>query len=102
MTLLVGFHLKAAYQMCLTHSPRQDPGRSWTYPDTSAVFGKCGLRPIIDYIQVRREMVERYVVNRPIFRDWVGRERQWGTSHHQWWWEQPMILDAADETPGQA
>jgi len=92
---LEGFHLRAAWRMAHVHKPVSNPDRSWTYPATEDVMEETGLRLIAHYVDVRRQTIARFIVNRPIF-DCIregGRRR--GTSPCQWWWEQSMDLDAA-------
>ena len=92
---LEGFHLRAAWRMTHVHKPRRNPDRSWTYPATEDVMEEAGLYPAAHYVDVRRQTIARFIVNRPIYGFCEGSERQRGTSPRQWWWEQPMDLDVA-------
>jgi hypothetical protein len=55
---------------------------------------------IAEYIQVRRQTITAYVATRPIFTAGVGGERRRGSMPRQWWWEQPMCLDAIEDATG--
>ena len=92
---LEGFHLRAAWRMAHVHKPRRNPDRSWTYPATEDVMEEVGLYPAAHYVEVRRQTIARFIVNRPIYGFCEGSERRRGTSPRQWWWEQPMDLDVA-------
>jgi hypothetical protein len=92
---LEGFNLRAAWRMARKHKPCRQPDRSWTYPETSDVMEEVGLHPIAHYVEVRRQTIARFIVNRPIFECCVGGTRRRGTNRHQWWWDQPMDLDTA-------
>ncbi len=60
------------------------------------------MKTIAEYIQVRRQTIAMYVAARPIFTACVGGERRRGSMPRQWWWEQPMCLDAIDATGSNA
>ena len=68
---------------------------SWAYPPSEEVLEELGLHPIVHYIEVRRQTVASFIVNWPIFDFCMDRERRRRTSPRQFWWEQPMDLDAA-------
>ena len=68
---------------------------TWTYPPTEKVLEECGLFPMTHYIEVRRQHITSFIVNRPIFDLCAGSERLCGTAPRQYWWEQPLDLDAA-------
>ena len=57
---------------------------------------------LADYIQVRHQTIAMYVAMRPIFTACVEGERRRGSMPRQWWWEQPMCLDAVDATGSDA
>ena len=46
-------------------------------------------------MQVRRQTIANYIVDRPILTFCREGERLRGSSPRQFWWEQPMDLDAA-------
>ena len=90
---LEGFHLRAAWRMASDNKPQREADSSWRYPDTPAVMEEVGLQSIAHYVEVRRQTIASYIVNRPIFDCCVNGERRRGTNPHLWWWEQPMHLD---------
>ena len=92
---LEGFHLRAAWRMSRANKPRRNPDGSWVYPPSVKTLEEVGLQTIEHYVLVRRQTIADFIVNRPIFGLCVGGERRRGTSPRQWWWEQPMSLDAA-------
>ncbi|EJK76362.1 hypothetical protein THAOC_01878, partial [Thalassiosira oceanica] len=55
------------------------------------VYEEVGLFPIRHYIEVRRQTVAAYIVNRPIFDRCVDAKRPRG----RFWWEQPVDLNLA-------
>ena len=96
MDRLEGFHIRAAWRMALVNKPRKDPtSGTWTYPPSEDALEEVGLHTIADYVQVRRQTIANFIVNRPIFNFCVDGERKRGTCPHHFWWEQPMDLDAA-------
>ena len=97
MKCLEGFQLRCAYRMAKANKPSRDPlDDTWAYPRTEDVLEECGLHSIAHYIEVRRQTVARYIVDRPIFTFCMEQGRRRGTSAcRQWWWEQPMDLDLA-------
>ena len=56
---------------------------------------EVGLHSIATYVEVRRQTISNFIVDRPIFDFCAEGERKRGTSPRQWWWEQPMDLEAA-------
>ena len=81
--------------MARASKPRRNPDGSWVYPPSVKTLEEVGLQTIEHYVLVRRQTIADFIVNRPIFGLCVGGERRRGTSPRQWWWEQPMSLDAA-------
>ena len=92
---LEGFHTRAAYRMVRKNKPKRNPDGSWWYPATPALLEEAGLHSVAHYIEVRRQTISKFIVNRPIFDCSREGERRRGTSPRQWWWEQSMDLDAA-------
>ncbi len=93
---LEGFHIRAAYRMAKEHKSRKGPNHVWVYPATSNVLKECGMNSIAHYIDVRRETIFRYVVNRPIHDSCTAGERRRRSAPQQWWWEQNMCLGDKD------
>ena len=87
---LEGFHHRAAWRMA-GKQPRLNPDGSWTYPDTEAVMQEVGLRSISHYVEVRRQHIFNFIVNRPIFDLCREGVRKRGSSHRLFWWDQPLI-----------
>ena len=99
---LEGFHIRAAYKMARKHRPKRGANGIWVYPKTADVLEECGMLTLAEYIQVRRQTIATYVATRPIFTACVEGERRRGSMPRQWWWEQPMCLDAVDATGSDA
>ncbi|EJK75691.1 hypothetical protein THAOC_02578, partial [Thalassiosira oceanica] len=56
--------------MARVNRPRRvqrDGTCQWSYPSKDDVYEEVGLFPIRHYIEVRRQTVAAYIVNRPIF-----------------------------------
>ena len=99
---LEGFHVRAVYKMAWKHRPKRGANGAWVYPKMPDALEECGLLTLAEYIQARRQMIATYVAMRPIFTACTGGERQRGSMPRQWWWEQPMCLDAIDATGSDA
>jgi exonuclease III len=91
---LEGFHLRAARRMT-GMMPCEKPDGSWTYPASEEVLEKAGLYTIAHYMEVRRNTILNFIVNRPIHTLCQDAVRKRGTGNRQYWWEQPMDLEAA-------
>ena len=102
MKRLEGFHIRAAYRMAVENRPRREPDGSWTYPSSEDVLKEVGLRNIDHYVEVRRQTIAKFVVNRPVFDFCVNAERLRGSSPRQFWWEQSMDLEEARVAAGAA
>jgi len=93
---LEGFQVQAAYRIARVHKLSRNPiDGSWAYPPSEDVLEEVGIHPIVHHIEVQRQMVASFDVNRSIFNFCMDGERRRGTSPCQFWWEQPMDLDAA-------
>ena len=95
MKRLEGFHLRAAWRMVRENKPRKEPDETWMYPLSEDVLKEVGLFTIAHYVEVRRQTIASFIVNRPIFGYCERGERLRGSSPRQWWWQQSMDLDAA-------
>ncbi len=71
--------------------------RTWTYLSSEDMSEEVGLHTIKHYIQVRRNTVTQYMTTWPILELCTEIERKRGTQPRQFWWEQLMNLDAAEE-----
>jgi hypothetical protein len=71
------------------------PVGTWAYPNSTEVHDEVGLKTIAHYIGVRRQHVASYIVDKPIFLSCVDGVRRRGSSVRQFWWTQPMDLEAA-------
>ncbi len=87
---LEGFHIHAAYRMAEKHKPKKGPHHEWVYPRSFDALKENRMATILHYINVRRALIFRYVVNWPIYK--ACREGDWrrGLPLRQWWWEQKM------------
>ena len=56
---------------------------------------EVGLHTIEHYVQVRRQTIAAYIVDRTIFELCMDGRRRQGTIPRTYWWEQPMDLDLA-------
>ena len=90
---LEGFHLCAVYRMAKEHVPRWGPRQQWVYPPSDKVLEECGMHTIEHYINVWRESIAKYVVNRSIYAECQETDRRHGSVPWRWWWEQRMCLD---------
>ena len=76
--------------------PKKDAGTgNWNYPASTAVLEKAGLYTINEYIQVRRQTIASFIVNRPIFDLCREGGRRRGSSNRQFWWMQSFDLEEA-------
>ena len=64
---LEGFHIRAACWMTGMMSKKEAGTGNWTYPVSTTVLEKAALHTIGGYIQVRRQTITLFIVNRPIF-----------------------------------
>ncbi len=99
---LKGFQVCAAYKMARKHRPKRDANGVWVYPKTADVLEECGMATIATYIRYRRQTIGVYMATRPVFKACMEGEWRQGLMPRQWWWEQPMCLDAIDATGSDA
>ncbi len=52
---------------------------------------ECGLHTIQHYIDVRRQMIVKYLVDHSIFAECQGAGQRRGLVPRQWWWGQKMF-----------
>jgi hypothetical protein len=95
---LEGFYIHAAYRIAKESKPRRGPGHRWVYPKSEDVLEECGLKTIVEYIDVRPQTIAEYVATHPILDKCVQGKRKQGAIPRRWWWEQKMDLDVADAT----
>ncbi len=96
------FHVCAAYKMARKHRPKRCANGVWVYPKTADVLEECGMATVAAYIRFRRQTIAVYVATRPVFKACMEGEWRRGSMPCQWWWEQPMCLDAIDATGSDA
>jgi hypothetical protein len=94
LACLEGFHLRAAWQMS-GRGQKKLPNGTWRYPNSEAVLREVGLQTINHYIGVHWQHVANFIVNQPIFQLCLEGVRKRGSAPHQFWWEQPLDLEAA-------
>ena len=56
---------------------------------------EVGLHTVEHYIDVRRQTIANFIVNRPIFKFCTEARRKRGTAPRQFWWDQQFDLDEA-------
>jgi hypothetical protein len=61
------------------------------------VLTKAGLETIAHYMDVRRQTVVNFIVNRPIWELCAGAVRKRGSPVQPFWWDQPMDLELVRE-----
>jgi hypothetical protein len=93
---LEGFHIHATWQMSGMR-PEKKPNGSWLYPRSKDVLEAAGLQTIAHYMDVRRQTVANFIVNRPIWELCVRAVRGRGLPIRPFWWDQPMDLDLTKE-----
>ncbi len=71
------------------------PDGTWRYPNSEAVLQEVGLQTIRHYIGVSWQHVANFIVNQPIFQLCLEGVRKRGSAPRQFWWEQPLDLEAA-------
>ncbi len=59
------------------------------------VLWDVGLRRMSNYIGMRRQHIANFIVHRPIFQLCFEGVKKCGSAPLQFWWEQPLDLDAA-------
>ncbi len=96
---LEGFHLRAACCM-VGMQPTQNPKGTWTYHSSKDVLKVVGLKMINHNIGVCRETIARFIVDQPLFALCRDGGRRRGSTHHTFWWEQPLSLDDTGPPPG--
>ena len=100
LTRLEGFHMHAAYKMVRKHQPRRGANGTWVYLKTKDALEECGLATLVEYIQVRRQTIVTYIAMRPNLTACMEGKRRRGLIPRQWWWEQPMCLNATNDAIG--
>ncbi len=94
MVCLEGFHLRAAWRI-LGIPPWKRPDGTWEYSNLEKVLRDVGLQCISHYIGMRRQHIANFIVQWSIFLLCLEEVRKRGSAPCQFWWEQPMDLDAA-------
>jgi hypothetical protein len=96
MKRLEGFHIRAAWQMSGKRPERNVDG-SWMYSRLEEVLEAVRMNSIAHYMDLRRQTVANFIVNRPIHELCMGAVRKRGSPVQPFWWDQPMDLDLARE-----
>ncbi len=84
LTRLEGYHICAAYRIAKEHVPWRRPRQQWIYLPSDKVLEECGMHTIQHYIDVRREAIAKYLVNRSIFTECQGTDRRCSSVPWQW------------------
>ncbi len=79
--------------------PARKPDGMWTSPKSLEVLKAVGLKTIGEYINVCKETIARFIVDRPIFALCRDGERRRGSATCTFWWEQPLPLDDPEALP---
>ena len=96
MKCLEGFHIRSANRMARVNKRRRNAQtKVWAYPSSDDVLEEVGLFSISHYVQVRRQTIAIYIVDRAILTFCREGERLRGSSPRQFWWEQPVDWDLA-------
>jgi hypothetical protein len=96
MKRLEGFHVRAAWRMSGKRPERNVDG-SWTYPRSEEVLEAVGMKSIAHYVDIRRQTVANFIVNRPIHELCARVVRKRGSPVRPFWGDQPTDLDLAGE-----
>jgi hypothetical protein len=83
---LEGFHIPAVWQMSGLR-PEKKPNGSWSYPCLKDVLNAAGLHTIAHYMDVHRQTVANFIVNRPIWELCAGAVRRRGSLIRLFWWD---------------
>ena len=63
---LKGFHVKTDYRMT-GMIPNKKSDRTWEYSDLSMLLDAAGLHTVEAYVEVRRNIVFRFITDHPIY-----------------------------------
>ena len=77
MKCLEGFHICAVWRMS-GKRPEQNVDGSWMYPRSEEVLEAVGMKSIAHYVDVQRQTVANFIVNRPIHELCMGAVRKRG------------------------
>ena len=77
--------------------PEQNEDGSLTYPRLEDVLKAVGLKSIAHYVDMRRQTIANFIVNRPIHELCAGAVRKRGSPVQPFWLYQPMDLNLAQE-----
>ena len=69
------------------------------YPSSKDILKAMGQKTIGKYINFRRETIDRFIVDWPIFALCQEGERKRGSATRTFWWEQPLTLDDPEALP---
>jgi hypothetical protein len=84
MVQVRSFHRRCARHITRTHI-RQDEDGTWIYPSSEGVLEEAGLCTIEEYIQKRRDTVEAFAKNRPLYEACKDSIPLKSRNHAVWW-----------------
>ena len=84
MRVLESFHRRVARYLSRRHIRKLEDG-TWEYPSSEEILEQNGLYTIQEYIQRRRDTINRYIRNRPIYTRCIGSHSLVGRTKRFWW-----------------
>lgn len=91
MRILNSFHHRVARYLSGRHIRKLDDG-TWEYPSSQGILEQNGLYTIQEYIQRRRDTINRYIRNRPIYTQCIRSHSLVG-GPKRFWWSQNLIWE---------
>jgi hypothetical protein len=97
MKQLRSFHHRCARYIARRHIKQKEDG-TWFHPPSHEVLEECGLLPIEDYIQKRKDTVMKYARGRPILDECMASSQASGANGHFVWWSQVHSVLETDDS----
>jgi hypothetical protein len=97
MKQLRSFHHRCARYIARRHIKQKEDG-TWFHPPSHEVLEECGLLPIEDYIQKRKDTVMKYARGRPILDECMASSQASGANGHFVWWSQVHSVLESDDS----